>query len=76
MRYNEIRHRKSATHPYVATVSIDPADHHQLVRHVDQREELCVVSTDTSTPDQWTVRVGCASRRVQDQFENLMDARS
>lgn len=58
------------THPHVATVTIDPADLHDLRRMVDDARELRLLDVDDSTADEWTVRVGCASKRVRDMFED------
>lgn len=58
-----------ATHPHIATATIDPADLRDLERMVDDARELRLLDVDDSTPDTWTVRVGCASERVRDGFE-------
>jgi len=57
------------THPHVATVTIDPADLRDLERMVEEARELRLLDVDDSTPDEWTVCVGCASERVRDGFE-------
>ena len=71
MRHAEIerRYRIPETHPHVAIVTIDPADHHRITRMIAERPELRDLHTDTSEPDLWTMHVGCASKRVQDEFE-------
>jgi hypothetical protein len=58
------------THPHVATVTIEPADLRDLERMVDDARELRMLDIDDSTADTWTVRVGCASERVRDLFED------
>lgn len=58
-----------ATHPYVATVTVDPADLGEVERMIDSRRELRLLDVDDSTADTWTVRVGCASERVRDMFD-------
>lgn len=57
------------THPHIATVTIDPADLDEVERMAGSRRELRLLDVDDSTPDQWTVWVGCASERVRDMFE-------
>lgn len=59
-----------AKHPHVATVTVDPADLRDLERMVDDARELRLLDVDDSTADSWTVRVGCASERVREQFED------
>jgi isochorismate hydrolase len=51
-------------------VTIDPADLRDLERMVDDARELRLLAVDDSAPDEWTVRVGCASKRVRDMFED------
>jgi hypothetical protein len=58
------------THPHVATITIDPADLDKVERMVDDARELRLLDIDDGTADQWTVRVGCASERVRDLFED------
>jgi hypothetical protein len=68
MRYREITPPPS--HPYITKLEIDPADLHRLRRMADNAPELRVLDFDDSTPDRWAVRVGCASRRVQEMIED------
>lgn len=64
MRYHEIIARDSR--PYIAVVTIDPADYADLERWVDCNDAVEMLGTDTSTADMWTVHLGCASERVAD----------
>jgi ribulose bisphosphate carboxylase small subunit len=75
MRYSEVRraYRTPDTHPHVATISIDPADHRRISRMIAERPELRDLYTDTSTPDRWTMHVGCASKRVRDEFDDWIN---
>jgi hypothetical protein len=75
MRYAELRSLFTipASYPYVSVVQIDPADHRRLARMVDERPELRVLGTLDKQPDRWTVYVGCASRRVQAEFDHRID---
>lgn len=62
MRYREIT--PPTTHPYVATLRIDPADLRRLQRMTEDARELRVLDVNDSQADQWTVRIRCASQRV------------
>lgn len=64
MSYHEIIARDSR--PYIAIVTIDPADHPDLERWADRNEAVEIIRTDTSTADVWTVHLGCASEGVAD----------
>ena len=68
MRYNEIAPPR--THPYIATLHIDPADLRYVQRLAEDRPELRFLSYDESKPDRWTVRIGCASRAVVERLED------
>lgn len=68
MRYKEICPPK--THPYVAYIAIDPIRFAQLQRMTEDAPELRFLDYDDSTPDVWTVRVGCASRAVKSALED------
>ncbi len=72
MRPSEIEHpfRVPDTHPYVAELRIDPADHRRITRIIDERPELRLLGTLDQQPDEWIMLVGCASRRVREQFED------
>jgi hypothetical protein len=39
-------------------------------RMTDDAPELRLLDIDDSTADRWLVRVGCASRRVQEMIED------
>lgn len=76
MRYAEIEqdYRIPDTHPYVAAVKIDPADHRQISRMIADRPELRLLHTDSRQADKWTIHVGCASKRVQSDFEDWISS--
>ena len=59
-----------ASHPYVTEITIDPADLRQIERMVEGARELRLLGVDDTTADYWTVRVGCASKRVREMFED------
>ena len=58
------------THPYVASITIDPVDLRRVQRMVEDRPELRFLDYDDAEPDAWPVRVGCASRAVADAVED------
>jgi hypothetical protein len=60
----------TTTHPYVATISIDPADWRRFERDFADRPEFKILKVDRRTPDYWAVYMGCASQRVQDDPES------
>jgi hypothetical protein len=68
MRYHEIT--PPTTHPYIATLTIDPVEFGRLQRLTDDHPEVQLIDFDDSEPDCWTVRVGCASRAVADRVED------
>jgi hypothetical protein len=68
MRLREIT--PPSSHPHVAEIRIDPADLHRLERLVEEDRTLRLLNVDDSEPDQWTVRIGCASVRVRERFED------
>jgi hypothetical protein len=51
-----------SSHPYIATITFDPANWRSLQRTVDERDELRLLGADQSEPDRWTAKIGCASR--------------
>lgn len=57
------------THPYLATLTIDPADWHRFEQMAEDRPEMKIRNTDKSGPDRWTVHVACASETVRDLLE-------
>lgn len=58
-----------ASHPYIAEITIDPADWNRVQRMIEEARELRLIELDESQPDGWTVRIGCASLRVQEAVE-------
>jgi hypothetical protein len=62
MKYKEIV--DPLTHPHVVVLAIDPIDLQRLQQMVDDRPELCLLNYDDTTPDSWSVRIGCTSRAV------------
>jgi hypothetical protein len=67
MKYKEIVAPPS--HPYVVALAIDPIDLQRLQRMADNRPELQFLDYDSSLPDNWAVRIGCASRAVASGLE-------
>jgi hypothetical protein len=67
MRYHEIIAPR--THPFIATITIDPADFHQFERLTRDRPEVRLLYRDDRRPDWWALRVGCASAEAASQLE-------
>jgi hypothetical protein len=67
MRYHEIIGPRS--HPYIATISIDPADFRQFERLTEDRPEFRLLHCEDREPDCWTLSVGCASAEVASRLE-------
>ena len=59
-----------STHPYVAKLTVDPADLRYIQDLCDEKPELKFLDYDGSKPDLWRVRVGCASRTVLERLED------
>jgi hypothetical protein len=65
VRYHQV------THPYTATLTIDPVMLHRLRRLVDDDNgEVVVGEVDRSKPDIWHVTLHCASQAVADRMED------
>jgi hypothetical protein len=67
MRHAEIA--APASHPYIACITIDPVDMHSIERRCDDMDEVRILRRNTSTPDLWTIHIGCASQAVADRVE-------
>lgn len=59
-----------ASHPHIATITIDPADWHRLERMIEDARELRLVRLDDDQPDRWVVVIGCASERVREMIQD------
>jgi len=57
------------THPYLATLYIDPAELHDLERRFTDRREVKILGVDTTMPDNWVVYVACASEQIVRKLE-------
>jgi hypothetical protein len=58
------------THPYVATIFLDPARWFDFERTFDDRPEVKILKVDRQVPSAWTVYVACASAEVVDLLES------
>lgn len=58
------------THPWVATIFMEPANFYRFERDFEDRYEVRILNVDTETPDCWTVYAGCASREIQKLLES------
>jgi hypothetical protein len=69
MRLYEISPPK--THPYIASVNIDPLDFQRLQRMAENEPKLRYLDCDDSKTENWLVRIGCASRAVAAGLKDL-----
>jgi len=74
MRYTQIvgptrSAQPSKTHPYIATVALDPFHWTQFQQRSEDNPATVITNVDRSTPDLWTVTVACASEMVRDMLE-------
>jgi hypothetical protein len=61
--------RPPASHPYLAEIVIDPADHYRFCQLADDRPEIRIIDQDLTRPDTWTMVVACASRETRRRLE-------
>lgn len=59
-----------ASHPYLATILLDPADVGKFERLSEDQPAVRILGIDRSTPDQWRVFAACATRATQDLLES------
>jgi hypothetical protein len=57
------------THPYIATILMDPATWSRFEAMFEDRPEVKARHVDRVQPDVWTVYVACASEAVRDLLE-------
>jgi hypothetical protein len=60
----------SKTHPFVATILMDPAKLYSFERAFEDRREVRILKVDDKTPDCWIVYAACASEEVQNLLED------
>jgi hypothetical protein len=60
----------SATHPYVATIAMDPSRVGQFVRMADDWPDVKLLGIDQRLPDHWLIFAACASRQGADMLES------
>jgi hypothetical protein len=72
MRHNDLilRDQRNSTHPYLATIAIDPAIYAKFTRTFEDQAEVSILDVDMSKPDAWTVTAACASRSICDLLES------
>lgn len=58
------------THPYVVTITIDPAVFGRFRELLEHKPEVRILNTDLGNSDQWAICVGCASHAVADLIES------
>ena len=60
----------SKTHPYIATLTMDPVLWHSFETNFQYRPEVKIRRVDRHEPDIWTVYVACASEAVRELLES------
>ena len=58
------------THPYIATVVLDPSDVAKFRRLNEDEPAVIILGVDQGTPDYWTLFAACASRAAKDLLES------
>ena len=58
------------THPFVATILMDPAKLHSFKRAFEDRREVRILMVDDKTPGCWTLYAACASEEVHGLLES------
>ena len=62
--------RRSVTHPFVATIVLNPSMWSRFEFLVEDRPEVEVIRVDRTKAEAWTVYAACASRTVRDLLES------
>ena len=57
------------THPYIATLTMDPVHWHRFEADFQYRPEVKIRHVDRDQPDVWIVYVACASEAVKELME-------
>jgi hypothetical protein len=72
MRYTDITTpcQGTSTHPFVATIIIDPSMWSRFDALWEDRPEMKVLRVDRSRSQAWTIYAACASRSVRDLLES------
>jgi hypothetical protein len=72
MKYIEITspYQGTSTHPYLATISMDPAHWAKFEAAFADRPEVRQLGVDRSSADCLMVYAACASRTVRDLLES------
>jgi hypothetical protein len=72
MRLSEINSKFTApaSHPYTATIILDPMEVGRFHRMAEDRPEITVLGVEQSMADHWTIFVACASRDGRDLLES------
>jgi hypothetical protein len=72
MKHIEITlpYQGTSTHPYLATIAMDPAHWINYEAAFADRPEVRQLGVDQSLADCWMVYTACASRAVRDLLES------
>ena len=62
--------REFDSHPYIATISIDPVEFDYIMGLIDDDPTLRLAGKEIDRPDIWRLHIACASRRVAEGVED------
>jgi hypothetical protein len=60
----------SRTHPYVATILMEPSKFAQFKQMNEGHEDVKIIGVDRSTADFWTIFAACAGREAKSLLES------
>lgn len=66
----QILETKDQRYPFQVSVVVDPADYDRLSQHINSRRGLKVTMVDDEVGNEWTVAIGCASRRMAEDVQD------
>ena len=58
------------THPFVATILMDPSQLSSFERAFEDRREVRILKVDDKTPSCWIVYAACANEEIQKLMES------
>jgi hypothetical protein len=59
-----------SSHPHIAILRLDPSDVSKFERAFEDEPAVKILGFDRTTPTQWTIFAGCASRTTWDLLES------
>jgi hypothetical protein len=72
MTHNELTSpfQPTVTHPYLATISVDPMVVARFLRLAEDHPDIKVQGIDRTQPDTWIIYAACASDTGRDMLES------